>query len=597
MRINSIAVSNFLRVKQANIEFTRPVVLVAGPNGNGKSSLAEAVRMAFTETPTRVSLKKDYKKLVHDGEKVGSIVISHSQGDTSFVVPKAEGEGQITHGAMPFCLDANLFARLSAQERREFLLKLMGVKMTPKFIVDALITRGVNKEKADQVIPLLAAGFSSAQTEAQAKARDAKTAWKTTTGENYGSEKAEGWKAEVPEFDQDKINVLTQNIEDLQQQIDETNQAIGGVKSPGENIEDLQQQLGQAREKGTQYARIQDKLHIDEAQLAEWQEKLDQAKAAATGKREGLIHELAKGLHWAHSMLNDVVPAEHEESCVAAELALGAYEDHHGPLEQQFNAALAGKLPEYQKAFDLIQNSVNNGKRDLANADAAAQLAIQLEEKIAAAKDSQAQVEQLTALQTRLTELRTEMKTKQDARDLELDKQRKATEATTRTEKATAAHEDVKAWEEISAALKPDGIPSQLLSNALTPFNEMLKEFSEIAQWPVAQVLDDMTIKFGEHEYTLCGESHSWRADTLITCAIAALSGIKFVVLDRFDCLDLQGRADALALIDDLIANADLECALVLATLKSKPEGLPDHVQAEWIEGGVVQSQTEGVAA
>lgn len=69
------------------------------------------------------------------------------------------------------------------------------------------------------------------------------------------------------------------------------------------------------------------------------------------------------------------------------------------------------------------------------------------------------------------------------------------------------------------------------------------------------------------------------------------------MVLDRFDCLDMQGRSDALALIDDLIANADLECALVLATLKSKPTGLPDHVQAEWIEGGVVQSAAEQVVA
>ncbi|WP_291741585.1 AAA family ATPase, partial [Limnobacter sp. UBA1615] len=122
MRINSINVSNFLRVKQANIEFERPVVLVAGPNGNGKSSLAEAVRMAFTEEPTRVKNKKDYEKLVHDGEKIGSINITHSQGETSFVVPKGKGEGQITHGAMNCCLDSNLFARLGPQERREFLL-------------------------------------------------------------------------------------------------------------------------------------------------------------------------------------------------------------------------------------------------------------------------------------------------------------------------------------------------------------------------------------------------------------------------------------------------------------------------------------------
>lgn len=595
MRINSITVSNFLRVKQANIEFERPVVLVAGPNGNGKSSLAEAVRMAFTEEPTRVNKKNEYSKLVHDGEKIGSINITHSQGETSFVVPKGKGEGQILHGAMNCCLDSTLFAKLGQQERREFLLKLMGVKLTPKFVVDALVTRGVDKEKADQVIPLLAAGISSAQSEAQAKARDAKVTWKNITGENWGSEKAEGWKADIPDFDQDKINVLTENIEDLQRQIDATNQSIGSVKSPGENIEDLQRQLAEAREKGKQYARIQDKLLVDEAQLVEWQEKVAQAKAAANGKREGLIHELAFALA---DLTNEQQPlGTDRDTYQNAITLLCKYEDQHGPIEEQFNEALASKLPEYQRAFELINNSVKNGKRDLAAADAAAQHATRLEEKIALAKDSAEQVKQLQALQSKLTELRTELKAKETARDQEVQKMRAADQAGLRTEQATAAHADVKAWEEISKALKPDGIPSELIGNALKPFNETLQEFSEIAQWPLVQVLEDMTVMFGEHEYQLCGESHQWRTDMLLACAIAATSGLGFVLLDRFDCLDLQGRADALALIDDLIANADLECALVLATLKSKPSALPDHVQAEWIEGGVVQSAAEQVAA
>lgn len=597
MRINSINVSNFLRIKSANIEFQRPVVLVAGPNGNGKSSLAEAVRMAFTEQPTRVSKKNEYEKLVHDGEKVGSIQISHNQGETSFVLPKGKGEGQVSHGAIPFCLDANLFARLGHQERREFLLKLMGVKITPKFVVDSLIARGVDKEKADQVIPLLAAGISSAQAEAQSKARDAKVVWKTATGENYGSEKAQGWKADVPDFDQDKIDVLTENIAELQKQIDETNQSIGAVKSPGENVDELQKQLDEARKVGTQYARIQDKLNVDLRQLEEWEDKVARAQAAAKGQPQGLIHDLARGLAWAHGMLPTTVPPEHEEACQSAELALGAYEKEFGVIGAHGNPELAQQLPAYQSALKLIQRSVENDRRALAAADAAAQKATLLEEKIALAKDSQAQAEQLKDLQTRLAELRAEIKAKEAARDQEVQKMRAADQATVRTDKATQAHGDVKAWEAISDALKPDGIPAELLGAALEPFNSMLTEFCLIADWPTVRVYDDMGIGFGDHEYELCGESHQWRADTLITCAIAALSGIKFVVLDRFDCLDLQGRADALALIDDLIANADLECALVLATLKSKPTGLPDHVQAEWIEGGVVQSTTEQVVA
>lgn len=597
MRLNSIAVSNFLRIKQADIHFERPVVLVAGPNGNGKSSLAEAVRMAFTETPTRVNKKNEYDKLVHDGEKIGSIVINHSQGETTFVVPKGKGEGQIHHGAMPFCLDSNLFSRLGVQERREFLLKLMGVKLTPKFVIDALITRGVNKEKADQVIPLLSGGIATAQTEAQAKARDAKVVWKNTTGETYGSEKAEGWKAEVPDFDQDKINVLSENIEELQKQIDEANQAVGAVRSPGENIEELQKQLVAAREKGSQYARIQDKLLVDEAALKEWVDNVAKAQAAANGQPQGLIHDLARSLNWAHGMLPDTVPEAEEQSCIAAEKALGDYEAEFGSIGAKGDPELASKLPQYKEALALYERSVTNGKRNLQAADFAAQQATLLEEKIALAKDSQAQTKQLAELQTKLADLRVELKTKETARDQEVQKMRAADQAGLRTEQATAAHEDVKAWEEISNALKPDGIPSELIGSALEPFNSMLTEFSLVADWPTVRVYDDMGIGFGDHEYGICGESHRWRIDTVITCAIAAISGIKFVVLDRFDCLDLQGRADALALIDDLIANADLECALILATLKSKPTGLPDHVQAEWIEGGVVQSATEQVAA
>ena len=124
MRINSIQIDNVLRVKHARLDFETPVVLVAGHNRQGKSSIAEAVKHAFIEEPTRVSMKKDFKKLVHDGEKVGSIVIEHSQGTTSMVLPKADGEGQISHGALPYCLDPSLFARVDANTRREFVLKL-----------------------------------------------------------------------------------------------------------------------------------------------------------------------------------------------------------------------------------------------------------------------------------------------------------------------------------------------------------------------------------------------------------------------------------------------------------------------------------------
>ena len=87
---------------------------------------------------------------------------------------------------------------------------------------------------------------------------------------------------------------------------------------------------------------------------------------------------------------------------------------------------------------------------------------------------------------------------------------------------------------------------------------------------------------------SLLSESEKWRVDAMIAEAVSHLSGLKLLVLDRFDVLDIQGRTDLLAWLDILAANGEIDTALIFGTLKALPGELPATIGAHWIEAGVM---------
>ena len=127
---------------------------------------------------------------------------------------------------------------------------------------------------------------------------------------------------------------------------------------------------------------------------------------------------------------------------------------------------------------------------------------------------------------------------------------------------AAELHTKVLWWSEIADALSPTGIPAEILQSALSPVNELLTELSKMAGWKEARITGDIEITYGERLYGLLSESEKWRTDTLLSIAVASLSGLKFVTLDRFDVLEPAARPQALKLL--------LQCA-------SKASGSSNH--------------------
>ena len=91
-----------------------------------------------------------------------------------------------------------------------------------------------------------------------------------------------------------------------------------------------------------------------------------------------------------------------------------------------------------------------------------------------------------------------------------------------------------------------------------------------------------------ERPYALLSESEKWRVDAMLAEAISRLSGLGILVLDRFDVLDLPGRSDLIAWLDDLAFSDEIQTAILFGTLKAPPTGLSNFFETIWIDQGVI---------
>lgn len=606
MKITHIQTSNFLGARAVDLALTKPVVLIAGKNGAGKSSIQEAVRMALTSETVRVGLKKDYPAMISEGADSGFAEVATADGAYSVVLPSGKGNhGDIA--ALPYILDAQRFARMDDKERRQFLFGLMGVKMDGSAIKERLtaketpegatwMPRNCDAQKVEQVRPILRAGFDAASKEASAKAREAKASWKTATGgETWGKDKAEKWQpAPLPDGADRaavKVESIKKSIAETEAALSEANQSLGVARAEIKRRESGEARRLELKVKADQAERIQARLNHDTAELSAWEERVADFRARAgvvqpnpNAPGEYLLRGLAAvtadfvqltteypDVSWPDELLNRS----------AAHLA--EFRKLHGdPVGNDSgpDPEAVAKLPEYEKALALMQSAVANGKRDLDAANAA-----QAEyDRVVAEQDSV--LPDVAGAEAKAAELAATLKNWRADLEKYADMARQAAGRAALIDQVAKLHQDVLDWSHIADALAPDGIPGELLAEALGPINSRLFASSGFAEWEVVAIGADMSITYGGRDYALISESEKWRTDAMIAEAVSHLAGIKLLVLDRFDVLDLKGREDLLYWLDGMATDGDIDTALIFGTLKSLPALNFETIEAHWIENG-----------
>ncbi|MFU6819592.1 AAA family ATPase [Pseudomonas aeruginosa] len=581
MRITKLEITNFQGLRHAALDVSAPVLLVAGHNGAGKSSLLDAIAMAFNGQPRRVSLKKDMAQLVTEGAKKGEARVewldaAYEVQVCGVALPTGKGSALTDSPFLPYVLDASLFASLDAKERRRVLFDLSGASASPAEVGRRVEAKGLDLALFEKVKPLLRSGFPAAVEQAKSYASEARGAWKAITGENYGSEKAVDWAPELlaTVVTEDQVAEAGKNLQLLEDDLAEAQQALGASKQARQAADGRAQRIAKLRELVDLEPRRRNKLTTDEQNQDEWSEKVMAAEAAASGE-----------------------PAHQPLTCPhcqgAVDLQAGQLVAHQPPAKVADPEA-AKRLEEYRGYLASAQRAVANSQRDLKESEDAAAQAAALEAETAQAPNAEAIANGEQAIN--------EMRQARDRQQAKVQSLQEAFNAAAQRKdvikQAAGFHAEVCAWSALADALSPTGIPAEILADAIGPVNELLQRLSGTAGWSPVQLSADIDVTFGGRLYGLLSESERWRCDATIALAIAKLSGLRLVLLDRFDVLDIPARTQqAMKLFQSLAAGGEIDTLIVAGTLKEPMAKTTAWLQAVWIDAGQLVDQQQQAAA
>lgn len=552
MKLSKIDINNFCGLRYVKIAVTAPVLMIAAHNGAGKSSLLDAIKLAVTGEPSRVVLKGDYGQMIKEGSKTGDVAVTLDGRDCTYDLKAKKGVA-FNHAdempAMPYVLDATLFAKASLADRRNLLSAITGSTPTPELIIKRLLERGCESTLVEVLKPVLRLGFEASHKEAKNKQKEARGAWGAVTGETYGDLKGGDWKAPRPEFvDEELLAKQEKELAILEADHDSNTQQIGALEQQWRDANNAQAQVTALQEKADLLKRRQDKKANDEKEL--------------------------------DRMLTLIASLDVKECpCCQARLITKG-----GELLQAGLSGLTKELPNYIQARDMFMRAIANDVRDIAESQAAQE---QLKNMGALANPA-LMLPNIESLRIRINAMKAERATlKASIHKLQTDK-RALEEASTKESNAATYHANIQAWGKIADALAPEGIQSDLLVGALKKVNARLRQSADDTDWFQISVGADMAITASGRPYNLLSESEKWRADAHLTEMISHLSGLKLMVLDRMDVLGTDNRNTCVQWLDILADEGDVDTIVVAVTLKEKPKSMPASYQVAWIADGEV---------
>lgn len=542
MRLQSLRAHNYLnlRAKVIEIPAAANAVVLAGPNGSGKSALLDGIRLVLSgDLPRGLGYKKDLPSLITEGEKdgwFGATAVNREGRATEFKVSFKTGAAAVpppyADSSAGLAVSPQDFMALDPNKRRRALFDLNGISLTKSAITEALVKDGHDAARVEKVATALGGGFDAAAKRAKELASEARGAWQATTGENYGAQKAVGWKAEVPAFDESGDP-----------------EAITG-------------QLVEKQAEVVQATRKRDTAQRDEQQhqTAVGAQKL----AAELGKREAAVATLDEQLEAAiakHEKMRAAAASSGGWTCACPSCGVMLKSQKPGQLEEYDPAAPTG--PRAAAAAEAASAEVQDlrGQRAAAQKKVDEARAAKLMLERLPPRPSAEELSQYEAEARRLLDeqrlLETELETAKAARSAEA-------VAARRTDDATRYHADVEGYTALSAAI--EALPAKYLDETLRLVNDALDKVSRSFKERVV-LGADMELRYGTVPYRLLSESQQWRAELALGIALAAHSGA-VVLMDRFDMVQPSDRGAIL----QMLGAQNAAQVIIGATLKQAPE-------------------------
>lgn len=617
-----LEISNFRGISKAELDISN-TVLIAGPNGSGKTSIAMALAAASSgkAAPWDGITAKDSRNLLRIGAKRGHATLRQGDLFKTINYPGGSATGELDSAVSSVAAGIISPADMKPKDLSSLLYSLLKAEPTQEDLAS-----DIGVDMSAQLWPIITSeGWDAAYSRARERGTKAKGQWEGVTGENYGSSKAANWQPEGAE----NYN-LSMTLEQLEDQIKKGNAYIDKIKADAtlkvskieqlqsivygaeksmaflaaNNIDPLNPPNAKAEikaieqslerkateEQASKYDNLQKEYESLQVRINELNQQINLKQPELLELKEA-IEKMPKpgveiitadcpscGSHLvvidAHTVkLLDVEP-ESPEDIAAKTAAINAAIEKYNLLQSEMNHLAAGvqnktqALNNLTPLLELSKEAINK-----------------LESMPITAEFDSNRINILTSIPQHVNAIALAIEANHE---LELIKQepsndeslKRAEEALgdfkqtlfikQRIAQASSINKLITSNEVAINSLSPnvEGLRSRIMAEKLGLLNERLEALSKIASWPTVHISSEIKVIYGDTLYGWeLSESERFRCRVILQAAISELDNSPIIVIDAADILDRVGR-------NNLIKTAKIfaKPVVITMTMNSKEE-------------------------
>jgi energy-coupling factor transporter ATP-binding protein EcfA2 len=547
-----VSISNFRGISEAQFS-TSKIALIAGLNGQGKTSIAQAVAAALTNTPLpgEVGLRKgEGIKLVHKGSESGYVKIWGNDFESRMFWPDGDCK---TTGSPPkvskIAAGIARVAEMKEKDRGAVLSEYLKSSPTKDDLKSEL-------ERLDKILYLDnlwkeidGRGWDDVYKTTAEKSVKAKGAWEQITGERYGSVKALTWKPkEGYELPINGKETLVEQFGKLHERLESAIKRIAIADHDKKSLEDAVASIP-GLETDLQSARIVQ---------TEKENALDKFKAK---NQRPFFKEQTHCPHCGCS-----INVSGDKVFKAEDIKQDA--DEIAAKQKDYDAQLSSFKEDFEQAYAdraaIEANLVNARVKKLSL------------EKINEADSLPSGNPEIIRSDIALIE--------QEIKDYD------------RYTEAMKLHNLIADASVLAGILAPDGLRLKKLSQVLSTFNAILSGFCAAAQWGSVKVSDNLDITFCDRDYELLSKSEKFRVNVALQVCLSGIDGSELIIIDEADVLDQKGRNGLFGSLSTLCDDKEFIVCMTITTppdLEASGLGVTYWVQS----GKVVPLKDKALAA
>lgn len=518
------------------------VTLIAGMNGNGKSSIAQALGSALKSAALPDGVKKvDSKFMVHDGATDSMVSLYGENFEIRLALPK----GDVTSTGIPLRsseIGVGTVRLTDMDEKTKAATILKYLKTLPSIedLGFALEQKGLAQYREALWKEIETKGWDLTLKAIQEKGTKAKGGWEASTGENYGSAKAVDWKPEV--LKTCGVDWMATDWEPLRADAQKKYESVIATNA------------------------------ISEEQKASLQAVVDtQDKViAALDLAERNEREIKGALDEHQRIQRPVVPQIDSCPHCSKGLVIRNGKIEKSSVDKVDTAEIISKqnsydniLKELTEKADLLIAAANFQRSKMQNVSDAL-------EKLGSATPSKAETPEKEKWKTELDEINAIITAK------------------AAYEQASKYAKTIAETALLIEMMSPTGLRQQKLAGALDATNGQLDNLCESAGWKAVRIEPDLSVTYGGRAYRFISQSEKYRVDATLQIMFGTIDQSAMMIFDEADVLDQSGRNG----LFNLLSSHEIP-ALVCMTMNDRSK-VPNLEQAGmgqsyWVEAGIIQ--------